>query len=204
MTPPSKEHLIHTQRITDKEFAYSVTEFMNPWEDLMVHTNAIHQHLTTLNFIVREFNLKSILEIGVQRGYSTVAFGYAIKDNGGELFSVDIAPCPEARDKMGLRGLVNDWNFKESLSSDNLRWKKDIDLLFIDSEHSYKRMLTDLKHFEPFVKKNGFIVLHDVVVYRKEGMTKAISEYFDNFENPKKYRYYRWFNDCGLGVIRKL
>lgn len=203
MTPPSIATLQAQGLLTEKVYAFHVSEFINPWEDLMVHTQPIHQHLTTLNFIVREFKLKEVLELGTQQGYSTVALAYAVESIGGHLTSVDIKACPLANEKMKDRKLRH-WSFFEKCDSRTLPWNKDVDCLFIDSEHSYGQMKIDLEKYEPFVKKGGFIILHDVIGYRGKGMCEAIDEYFYNFRDAKKYRYYRWFNDCGLGVVRKL
>ena len=215
MTPPTKEFLYHVGYFKTREFDYQKRTWYAPYEDLMIENQPMHQHLPTLNFIVKEFNLKDILELGTQTGFSTVALGYAVKDIGGHLTSVDIVNCPLAREKMEKRKLSKNWTFFEGQDDLTLNWNKKIDCLFIDSKHTYEQLKAELKKYVPFVKKNGFVILHDVIVYSEEfydlpystgkinykrQMAKAIDEYFKD----KNTRYYRWFNDCGLGVMRKL
>lgn len=185
--------------LKEREFNYNVTGFKLPFEDLMIKDQPIHQHLSLLYFIVKEFKLKKVLELGTQFGYSTTAFGYAVKELGGKLYSIDIVSCPYAHDKMTARKLTDNWKFYENKDDLTLDWKEDIDCLFVDSKHSYDQVTRELKKFEPFVKKGGFIILHDMLVF--EGLLRGIDEYFDF--NKNKYSEYRWFNDCGLEVIRK-
>lgn len=40
----------------------------------------------------------------------------------------------------------------------------EIDLLFLDGDHSYEGVLADLNNWTPFVKQGGVVVLHDVAV----------------------------------------
>jgi len=198
VTPPSKEWLRAKQYFLEREFFYEWKDFRLPYEDLMTHNQAIHQHLVTLYFIIKEFNLKTVLEIGTQQGYSTVAMGCAVKEIGGHLYSCDIVECPIAIERMLNRDLYSSWTFYESKSSNNISWNKPIDLLFLDSKHTEERINADLRHFEPHVRKGGFIIIHDFLVFPK--MAVAIDEYFKN----KKYSMYRYFNDCGLQIFRKL
>lgn len=204
VTPKSIGDLRQEGIIKESEFAYGVNEFMAPYEDFMILHQPIHQHLVTLNFIVREFNLKDVLEIGTEDGHSTIALAFAVKETGGNLHSIDINPCMKAVDRIRERKLDKYWTFHSSRDSLIVPWNRKIDCLFIDSGHSYDQMLGELTKYEPFVKKEGFIILHDIIVYRNEDMCKAIDEYFNSFKDSKKYRYYRWFNDCGLGVVKKL
>ncbi len=43
-----------------------------------------------------------------------------------------------------------------------------IDLLFIDGDHSYKGVKNDVKKFTPFVKQSGYTIFHDAVGIRSE------------------------------------
>src|SRR5581483_6669475 len=42
------------------------------------------------------------------------------------------------------------------------RWSAEIDLLFIDADHSYEAVLRDVDDWSPFVRAGGWIALHDV------------------------------------------
>jgi len=99
---------------------------------------------------------------------------------------------------MDARGLKKYWTFRENTNSDDIKWDKELECLFIDSKHTEERVNADLRHFEPHVRKGGFIIIHDFLVFPK--MALAIDEYFKN----KKFSMYRYFNDCGLQIFRKL
>jgi len=58
--------------------------------------------------------------------------------------------------------IVEDWKF--------------IDLLFVDGNHDYKEVKKDFRSWEPFVKDNGYIAMHDST---KEGPAKEIKEAHD-------------------------
>jgi len=165
----------------------------------MILDNPIHQHLVTLNFIVKELKLKEVLELGTQSGNSTVAIGYAVKDIGGHLTSIDLAECPMAITRMGDRHLNKIWTFYEKTDDLKHPWNKMVDCLFIDSQHTEVQMEGELKKYWPFLKKGGYLIMHDVIKYRGDAMGLAIEKFF----NLDKILYYRWFNSCGLGVIKK-
>jgi hypothetical protein len=38
---------------------------------------------------------------------------------------------------------------------------EDIDLIFIDGDHSYEGILKDFNRWEPFLKKGGLVLIHD-------------------------------------------
>ncbi|MGD0280268.1 MAG: class I SAM-dependent methyltransferase, partial [Smithella sp.] len=42
-----------------------------------------------------------------------------------------------------------------------LDWKQQIDLLWIDGDHSYEGCASDIRNWFPFLKTNGWICLHD-------------------------------------------
>ena len=196
VTPPSHEYLRQVGIFKSKEFFYTQIEYKLPFEDLMQQDQPIHQHLVTLYFIVKEFKLKTVLELGTQYGYSTCAFGYAVNEIGGKLYSMDILPVPYASEKMAQRKINKNWIL---MNGDDLKlpWNKDIDCLFIDSKHTYEQVMGELNKFAPFVNKGGFIIFHDNLVF--SGVQRAINEYME----PRNYNRYRWFNDCGLEVWRK-
>ena len=204
VTPKTVEQLKQEGLIINREYDYNVTKFFNPWEDLMMGSQPIHQHLTTLNFIATEYNFKSIwffyqsvLELGTQRGTSTMALIYAMQEIKGHLTSIDIAECSQAIDMINQKGLHGYWTFHNLTDDLKFPWKDEIDLLFIDTLHSYPQLHGELSKYVPFVKKGGFIIMHDTVAGYRDNMAQAIPDYF------QIQKHYRWFNDCGLSIIRK-
>jgi len=153
----------------------------------------IHEHLATLYFIVKEFNCKQVLEIGTGAFESTHAFAQALREIKGSMVSIDIL---EKQNK----GLEDVCKF---VTTDSLEyiWMDVIDLLFIDSNHTAKQLYNELTKYEPFVKRDGWIIIHDITNPAHKRLKTAIDKYF---KYKKNYKRYRWFNNNGLEVIRKI
>ncbi len=55
----------------------------------------------------------------------------------------------------------------------------DLDLVFIDADHSYDAVKTDLASWAPKVRKGGIIAGHDYHADAFPGVVKAVDEYFE-------------------------
>lgn len=99
----------------------------------------------------------TILEIGVCGGVSTAAFLCGLEQHGGHLYSIDIDPkCETLFDHA-------QWTFINS-DSREYGWRAELplDILFIDGDHHYDTVMSDLQTYSPFVKPGGLILMHDV------------------------------------------
>ncbi len=74
-------------------------------------------------------------------------------------------------------------------------WTTNIDLLFIDADHSYEGCIADCKNWIPFVNPAGWICMHDY--FNDPGVQKATEEYLPD----KIFKYF--FVDSML-VARKI
>lgn len=148
--------------------------------------------------IARDFpNVKrrTVLEIGVRKGTSTLAWLCGLKDSkipDVHLFSIDLQDCswvcpPELKDM---------WTFIKG-DSRTISWDKEIDILLIDGGHSYKTCLSDYERFEPFVRDGGIILMHDVSWQRKS----PIKVFWDEVYYPKTILP---LSPSGLGIIYKI
>ena len=161
------------------------------------HPSDIYQHLTTLYMLTVEFNLKTILELGTRDGESTVALLYAAHQIDGEVYSVDIDPCLEARNVIESHGFNDRWFFTQE-DDLNFEWTTPIDHLFIDTSHEFEHTIKEFKKYEPYVKVGGIITLHDTTSCPE--VMKAVEEYL---RNRSDLRLYRYLNSNGLAVIFK-
>lgn len=80
---------------------------------------------------------------------------------------------------------------------------KQIDVLFIDGDHSYEGVKRDFKNYSPFVKRGGLIAFHDIVDHPLELNCKVYD--FWN-EIKKKYEYQEFISEthekwAGIGII---
>lgn len=170
----------------------------------MTHTLAKHEiktdisdHLPTLFIMTKELKLRRILELGVRFGNSTVALLEAALQIDGHVWSVDVAPCPQARKLVHECELDPYWTFIQGNDLD-IEWAQPIDHLFIDTDHVYPQTMAELKRFEPLVSQGGLITLHDSVSF--PGVARAVRDYFQGRSNISLYEYR---NSYGLILIRK-
>lgn len=107
----------------------------------------------------------NILELGVREGVSTSAFLYGVEQNGGHVWSVDLNErCYET-----FRG-HKDWTFIHGNSLDVARLEEGgvpatINLLFLDTVHTYEQVNLELKTWGPRVKEAGLILVHGINKY---------------------------------------
>lgn len=134
----------------------------------------------------------TIIEIGSLHGRSTVVLAEALKDSGkaGVIYAIDSG-------YMDSKSLAN---FKENLNKydvgrfiepiianseeANRGWNKQIDLLWIDGDHSYEWAQKDYLLWEPYLKMGGIIAYHDAV-FNHPDVRKVVSRYI--FKS-KKFR----------------
>lgn len=190
---PKNEYLI-------REIFKNSEKGMNKALSEIMSDKDISEHLTTLFFLVIEFNLKNILELGVRDGISTIALTEAASQINGHVYSVDIDSCESAKIKLKELGLDKYWTFLQGNDLEiGKKWEKELDHIFIDTSHSYNQTLQELKIFEPFLCSGGFITFHDTRAF--PGVLRAIKDFIN--ENKNKFHFYNYFNNNGFAILRK-
>lgn len=166
----------------------------------------INEHLPVLRNLVTQNSIRTVVELGVRDGNSTLAFLTACPDR---VLSVDIVDAPflwEVRD--AYRALPDDFLTQwEYLLADDLTIEiSQCDLLFIDTNHTYKQLSQELrKHGDKAVK---FIVLHDTTTFRdwdagwnEEGLGRAV----DEFVAQGVWRIQKHYTNCnGLTILNRV
>lgn len=120
-----------------------------------------------------------IVEIGSWKGKSTAFLAKGIKDGKKRVKITAIDPHEGTlfSDKKKKKDLPTFIDFKNNLKKHNLlsyvhpliatsqnavkKWKKSIEVLFIDGLHDYKNTYSDFSSWFPFVIPDGSIVFHD-------------------------------------------
>lgn len=160
--------------------------------ELKKHRRELTPFALTLYEIITETKPEVVFEIGVRHGYSTRTILAALHENKkGKLYSCDIRNCKcEMPDEFKPY-----WDFKRISSSDYYKqWNLPIDILLIDGNHHYETAKSDFENYSKFVKKDGYILLHDTISW--EGSRK----FFQEITYPKINFLWR----DGLGIIQKV
>lgn len=154
------------------------------FEEVCDTPSDIVDHLHTFVALVDELDATRVIELGVRAGNSTAAWLYALEDDGGHLWSVDVTSPSR------WVGVFPHWTFV--LGDDTSpavldRLPTDVDIVFIDTSHAYRHTELELALYVPRVRSGGRVVLHDTEVRYPDGITdgvefpvkRAISEYCD-------------------------
>jgi predicted O-methyltransferase YrrM len=152
----------------------------------------------TLFSLAVSIRAASIVEIGRFKGLSTLALASALRfiEIGWEepahnkqrpdvdylahegprqrrVVSIDPFPTQEAADLITRAGLTDLVAFVNHRSQD-VQVTGQIDLLFIDGDHSYEGCLGDVMKYVPAVRPGGYFILHDYYGwYEGDGLNKS-------------------------------
>lgn len=128
----------------------------------------------------------NVLEIGMRYGVSTAAFILGVRENGGgHVYSVDIDPTCEA-----IYSGEPNWTFIGANSNTEPdvvikamhEW---VDVLLIDGDHSYDAVCRDLQNYLEWVRRGGFILMHDVAP-APEMRAQIIRENWYPIDDPRR------------------
>lgn len=119
-------------------------------------------HLVTMFGIALSIRAKTILELGVRDGTTTLPLLMAAKMTGGKVISVDIndtvfVPPPD---------LAPYWSF---VKMDALEYLKQLDksvvqdLIYVDDWHSYEHVKAELDEIDKCVSPSSIVLLHDLM-----------------------------------------
>lgn len=167
-----------------------------------------HDRVAVLNILVKLFDIKSYLEIGVHNGAS---MSYVVNQNHKKLecYGIDLFCQNKAYtlyDPDNLNIDRSSKNIKNNNTSDSVVtliagnstsqavWNqvKDIqvDLLFLDGDHNFPGVEKDFYNYSRLVRKGGFIVLDDcepnypAIIKLSEKITASDSfDVLGNFED---------------------
>lgn len=136
--------------------------------------------------------VKTIVELGTHIGCSTRIF---LMSDPEKLISIDIEKQPI------IETIEKEYDNFQFILSDTLKIDPvpKCDLLLIDSDHSYKHVITELYKYEPNVSR--YILMHDINL---PAVDKAMNEFLENKKN--KWKLDLRFNGRyhSLGVLKRL
>lgn len=122
-----------------------------------------------------------ILEIGRYKGGSTLLMALANAD--ANIFSIDISPV----DDDSLKKLLDDFDIGHNLEiivGDSQQEKysqiSNIDVMFIDGDHSYEGCSNDLNNWWDTLNVGGHVIMHDC--YYLNGVQDAALEFINKHD----------------------
>ena len=125
-------------------------------------TNDSDKHLMLLYSLVIGSGAKTIIELGVRGGDTTLPLVLGAKETGGIVYSVDNKKIsfslPEELQEYNKFYLQDAISFLESWDSNN-----DIDLILIDDWHSHEHVKRELEILDTLVSPKTVILLHDLM-----------------------------------------
>ena len=162
---------------------------------------------------------KKVLEIGSHIGSASVVIGTALKTNKYGL-SYHLEPQDnffEVLNNVIIEADLQDYSIPiQKYSTDPDLTKiigNEIDLIFLDANHSYSYALKDIEISTKLLSKNGLVLLDDVGfpssgnndLENKGGVRKALIDFISEndaytatfFDHPF------WLNPCGLAILSK-
>jgi predicted O-methyltransferase YrrM len=123
---------------------------------------AYHLYLQLYEKAVQK-DAPTILELGTNKGLSTLMFLQAVKEKGGHVYSLDI------EEQYSDLTQSSDWTFICSDSTDvsgvleqQPALKEGIDILLIDSLHKRSHIEKEFWGWEPYLKEGALIIFDDI------------------------------------------
>jgi predicted O-methyltransferase YrrM len=152
-----------------------------------------HEHLSTLFFIVSNFEIQNVLDVGTGPGHTA----FTMAEAGATVTTLDIEDCEEAKD-LWLSYEIPNINFIKIKPGELDLHSTGYDLIHIDGGHSLEEVVSDIKSYLHLLTDGGFLVFHDTTNPAWPGVAEAV----DKIRSTLFYRY-DWFNCNGLTVFRR-
>jgi hypothetical protein len=165
----------------------------------------INEHLPTLAKYTKLCN--TVTEFGVRGANSSYGI---MNGNPKSLISYDIENVRAAKD-VSIVAKDNNIDYKFIVADTKNITIQQTDLLFIDTEHTYKQLYIELTKHSKMVNK--YIIMHDTETFGKNdrvktdfdktGLTNAISDFL-NTEDGKNWNIVEHFkNNNGLTILQR-
>jgi predicted O-methyltransferase YrrM len=195
ITPPTDESVGRTAKVVELFVPVIQRRLLRIDPRLLALIEPLFLIETHLSFEERLLLLETALElpndflvceIGSYLGASTAFLAAAAVLKGGHVHCVDtwdnVAMGLEPSQDTYATFLGNIFRFRPFITPHRGRASeraKDIgggfDLLFVDGDHSYESVRSDLSHYVPKLKKQGLLALHD---FDYESVSRAVTDHF--------------------------
>ncbi len=90
------------------------------------------------------------------------------------------------------------YQMNSSEAGAKIRQLQDVDLLFIDGDHTYQGCMADLKQYTPVLQVGGYLVMHDYICAKWPGVKEAVDQFV-----TANHQYTRKFLVNSMLVLQK-
>ena len=155
-----------------------MTEMYQRYQQHLATPSDIQHHLPLLFSLARG----NVLELGTRSGVSTAALLAGVERHGGHVWSMDIDDCGQVaaghKQWVFIQGDSRDVKFADMFSEGDVP----LDLLLIDTFHSYEQAQAELSLWGLLVTPGGTICMHDTETF--PGVRRAAQEFADQHGWP--------------------
>tara|TARA_B100001741_G_C16481882_1_gene565299 strand:+ start:39 stop:668 length:630 start_codon:yes stop_codon:yes gene_type:complete len=162
--------------------------------------------------LIKNISKPNILELGVQKGRSTLKFLKICDENDGYLFSVDIDDCQFVSNNPR-------WKFIKS-RDDNFEYinsiiPKKLNIIYIDTVHEASHVKKVFYNYYDYLETGGYIFIDDIShlpylnnkkssfyceINNRETFNEILNIYY---YNQKSFNLSFSFESSGLAIIKK-
>jgi predicted O-methyltransferase YrrM len=173
--------------------------------------SALAAHMPTLFMLAYHGSFGKVVELGVGRGWSTVALLAGVVAGGRSLTSYDHSStyggCLIHNLRLSDRHpLLGSWDFrvKDSIQAASDFSDGSVSLLFVDTVHTLDHTRAELAAWEPKIHPDGILSGHDYLLDRYGDVTYGVKEAVDEFAELHSDRFQLQVlpHDCGLFILR--
>lgn len=153
--------------------------------------------------MVRAVKPINAVETGTFEGFSAINIAQALKDNKqGTLWTID---CKD----YGAKKTFEEYKVKERINQmvghspaalQQIVAENNIDLAFLDGEHSYGAVLSELEVLHRHFKTGSYIIGHDCIRYAE--IEKAVNDFLGKYKSTYEKTIITTY--AGLFILRKI
>jgi hypothetical protein len=189
--------------VNQYNYSYPLDRYSIDWVESI--TSAWTGHRTFAEWLVWNTFPETIVELGVDYGYSTFVFANALKGTSGTIYGIDLFmgdvhtgyrnTYENVKKNIADHSVTNLELVVGDFDSISKLWKTPIDILHIDGLHTYEAVKNDFTNWSPFVKEDGIVLFHDIAV-----QSFGVKEFFKELTGGYKLFF---LHSAGLGIFTR-
>ena len=200
-----------TQSLVDVEQLYSpINGGFYDNNGNLTYTNMELESAYLISSLVAIHRPNTVLETGTHEGYSAAHMARAIESLSidSHIFTFDPFEVPHRFENNSLEKYVT-WIKDFSTNYQKYNLPESFDFILLDSDHTYKTLAQEVNIFEPMLKVDGLLVLHDTIVFKDlwpvvDSIKNSKRFEIITLDTPRTWGQQNGLNGSGLTICRKL